>query len=58
MLCREQWHEYNFKMVGGLVEKFKSMGSKNSVFIVGTLDKVIEHLKEYLHTNFQINNEK
>lgn len=48
MLRREQWHEYNFKMIGGLAEKFKAMGSKNSVFIVGTLDKVIEHLKEVI----------
>jgi adenylate kinase family enzyme len=48
ILSRDRWHEYNFKMVGGVVEKFKAMGSKNSVFIVGSLDKVIEHLKEVI----------
>lgn len=45
MLPKDRWHEYNFKIVGGVIEKFKAMGSKNSVFIVGSLDKVVEHLK-------------
>ena len=45
MLPRERWFEYNFKVTGGVVEKFKAMGSKNSVFIVGSIDKVVTHLK-------------
>jgi hypothetical protein len=48
MLPRERWYEYNFKIVGGIIEKFKAMGSKNSVFIVGSLDKVVEHLKSVI----------
>jgi hypothetical protein len=48
MLPRERWYEYNFKIVGGIIEKFKAMGSKNSVFIVGSLDKVVEHLKSII----------
>lgn len=47
LLNRERWLEYNFKMING-TERFKTMGSKNSVFILGSLDKVIEHLKEAL----------
>lgn len=48
MLPKERWIEYNFKMTGGPIEKFKAMGSKNSVFIVNSIDKVIPHLKELI----------
>jgi hypothetical protein len=45
LLTRDRWHEYNFRM-SGQSNKLKVMGSKNSVFIVGTLDRAISHLKE------------
>jgi hypothetical protein len=48
LLEKNKWYEYNFKMKGGDPERFKVMGSKNSVFIVGSLDKVTEHLKNAL----------
>jgi hypothetical protein len=48
LLPRNRWHEYNFKIVGGPVDRFKAMGSKNSVFVVSSIDKVITHLQETL----------
>lgn len=48
LLPRERWHEYNFKMQGSTPERFKATGSKNSVFIVGSIEKVISHLRETL----------
>jgi hypothetical protein len=45
-LPRERWYEYNFKMTGGAIDRFRSMGSKNSVFIMGTLNRAIDHLQE------------
>lgn len=44
LLNRSRWLEYNFKMINGDPNRFKEMGSKNSVFIVGSLDKVVCHL--------------
>lgn len=49
LLSKDKWYEYNFKMTGGDPSRFKAMGSKNSVFIVGSLDKAIEHLKASLN---------
>src|SRR5258708_3398056 len=48
LLPKERWHEYNFKMAGGTTDRFKAMGSKNSVFVVSSLDKAIIHLQETL----------
>jgi hypothetical protein len=48
LLSRDRWYEYNFKMVGGPTDRFKAMGSKNSVFVTSSIDKVIEHLRETL----------
>jgi adenylate kinase family enzyme len=49
LLPREHWYEYNFKMTGGDPQRYKAMGSKNSVFIVGTLEKAVSHLKDSLN---------
>jgi hypothetical protein len=49
LFTKERWHEYNFKMNGGDPTRFKTMGSKNSVFIVGTLEKAIQHLRDTLN---------
>lgn len=46
LLPKERWLEYNYKMSGTDMERFKKMGSKNSVFIVGSLERVIAHLQE------------
>lgn len=46
LLPRDRWLEYNFKMIGGAIDRFRSMGSKNSVFILGTLNRAIDHLQE------------
>lgn len=43
---RERWHEYNFKMSDQESDHIKCLGSKNSVFIVKSFNKVIEHLKK------------
>lgn len=51
LLSRDKWHEYNFKMTNGNMDRFKVMGSKNKVFIVGSLNKVIDNLKETLSEN-------
>jgi hypothetical protein len=48
-LPRERWYEYNFKMTGGAIDRFRSMGSKNSVFIMGTLNRAIDHLQKALN---------
>ena len=48
LLEKERWLEYNFKMHSGDSDRFKAMGSKNSVFIVGSMAKVILHLEETL----------
>lgn len=49
LLPRERWLEYNFKMVAPDADHVKCMGSKNSVFVVRNLNKVISHLREILN---------
>jgi len=48
LLSKHKWYEYNFKLIGGSPDRFKAMGSKNSVFILGSIEKVIDHLKQAL----------
>ncbi len=50
LLVPERWHEYNFRITNTATERFRAMGSKNRVFIIGSIDKVIAHLKESLLT--------
>jgi adenylate kinase family enzyme len=50
LLSRDRWFEYNFRMYGGDKDRFRTLGSKNSVFIVGSLDKAIVHLRETLES--------
>lgn len=45
LLSRDRWFEYNFKMSDVPADHIKAMGSKNSVFVVKSLSKVIEHLR-------------
>ncbi len=48
LLPKDRWYEYNFKMAGEESDFVKSLGSKNSVFIVKSINKVISHLKDAL----------
>lgn len=46
LLPKHRWHEYNFKLSDKESDHIKALGSKNSVFIVKSLNKVMEHLKQ------------
>lgn len=48
LLPKERWFEYNFSIPGEDSDWVKSLGHKNSVFIVKSINKVISHLKEQL----------
>jgi len=48
LLEKERWIEYNFRVPGEDSEVIKKLGSKNSVFVVKSLSKVIAHLKEII----------
>jgi len=50
LLKKEQWLEYNFKIPGEDSDTVKVLGSKNSVFIIKSINKVISHLENYLAT--------
>jgi hypothetical protein len=47
-LDKNNWFEYNFNIPGEESDWVKSLGHKNSVFIVKSINKVISHLKERL----------
>lgn len=46
LIMKERWLEYNFRIPGEEVDYVKKLGAQNSVFIVRSLKKVIEHLSE------------
>lgn len=46
LLDKKKWIEYNFKTPGEDNDDVKILGSKNSVYLVKSLNKVISHLKE------------
>jgi len=48
LLPREKWLEYNFKIPGVDSDRVKILGSKNSVYIIKSIDRVTLHLKEML----------
>lgn len=48
LLPRNRWMEYNFQIPAEDSEFIKVLGSKNSVFIVKSINNVINHLKEQL----------
>jgi hypothetical protein len=50
-LSKEKWLEYNYKIPGEDSEAIKKLGSKNTVFIVKSLDKVIAHLTNYIEND-------
>lgn len=48
LLPKDRWLEYKFQIPGEDSSYVKVLGSKNSVFIVKSLEKAISHLKEIL----------
>lgn len=48
LLEKHKWLEYNFSIPGDDSDKVKSLGHKNSVFIVRSIDRAISHIKEQL----------
>lgn len=46
LLDKKRWLEYNFKIPGEESNDVKVLGSKNSVYLVKSLNKVISHLKD------------
>lgn len=46
---KERWLEYNFKITKEDSGFIKKLGSKNTVYLVKSLDKAIEHLKHTLN---------
>ena len=49
LLDKKRWLEYNFKIPGEQDDSIKILGSKNSVFLVKSIDKVINHLYTQLN---------
>lgn len=45
LLPRERWLEYNYKIPGEESDFVKQTGKHNSVFIIKSINKVIEHLR-------------
>ena len=46
LLPKNRWLEYNFKIPGEPNDLVKELGSKNSVFLIKSLEKVISHVQE------------
>lgn len=57
-LPRTRWLEYNFKMAGEDSDFVKALGSKNSVFIVKSLSRVVSHLHETLKALEEVSSAK
>lgn len=48
LLAKDRWLEYNFKIPGEDADFVKELGSKNTVFIIKSINKAISHLLERL----------
>lgn len=46
LLRKDYWLEYNFKIPGEDIDFIKELGSKNSVFLLRSINRVITHLVE------------
>jgi hypothetical protein len=44
LLSKPQWIEYNFKMTGDDSDFVRELGSKNSIYIIKSIGRVISHL--------------
>jgi hypothetical protein len=49
LLRKERWLEYNFQIPGEPSEQVKTLGSKNSVFIIKSINQVIVHVLEKIN---------
>lgn len=49
LLRKERWLEYNFQIPGEPSEQVKTLGSKNSVFIIKSINQVIIHVMEKIN---------
>lgn len=56
LLPKERWLEFNFKVPGEESDYIKTLGSKNTVHIVKSLNKVISHLKEVIPQSHSFQN--
>lgn len=50
LLPKERWLEYKFQIPGEDSDFIKTLGSKNSVYIVKSINNVISHLQEKLES--------
>jgi adenylate kinase family enzyme len=50
LIDKDRWIEYNFKIKGDPLDSVKTMGTKNSVFLVKNINRVISHLEEQVRT--------
>ncbi len=50
LIAKERWLEFNFKMLGDDSDFIKVMGVQNTVILVRSLNKVVQHLIERLTT--------
>ena len=48
LLSKDRWIEYNFKLTGKDDAQIKTLGNKNTIYLVKSLNKAISHLKELL----------
>ena len=48
LINKTKWLEFNFKIPGENSDQVKTMGARNSIFIVKSINKVISHLVEKL----------
>jgi hypothetical protein len=48
LLPKNRWLEYNFKIPGEEADFVKELGSKNSVFIIKSFNKVLSHMIEFI----------
>lgn len=50
-LRKDRWIEYNFRIPGERSDYIKSLGAKNSVYIVKSIDNVISHLTQLINND-------
>lgn len=46
LLPRERWLEYKYRIPGEEIDHVKELGSKNTVFLVKSFKRAVEHVKE------------
>lgn len=54
LINKQQWLEYNFKINSEPSDVVKTMGTKNSVFLIKNISGVISHLEEQVRNNVKL----